>query len=219
MNFNLRGAVPVPTTQRITGSRAKIALDLEAGQIDVEHASGADALERALGVLDLGAGPVWECACGSGALVRVLEAAGIKVIATDVARLCAGEGGIDFLGTARARARIILTNGPFAKQGSERFFAHAMRLLSSLPPDRARPRRLILLQRWRWLEHFAGRDALFEIPEFVRWIPLARGRTAMMHRAGWSGKKLKTSPEAYAWYEWNLDQPRRPGEPWTGVRV
>lgn len=229
MTFDMRDGVfcartpdgaspPIPKTQLITGTRAKVARVLEAGQLDVEHATGPDALERALPVLDL-KGPVWEPACGSGALLAVFARHGIAAIGSDVACACAGEGGLDFLKAKRARARTILTNPPFDHAGGERFAAHGLSLLRRLPADPRRPRRLILLHRWRFLEMFNGRDALFEIPEFTGWVALARGRTAMMHRAGWTGKKLSKSPEVFAWFVWNLDHPRRPGEPWKGWRV
>lgn len=204
------------STRLITGARAAVARDLAEGQIDALHATGDDAVMRVLPVLGLD-GTIWECACGDGAIVRVLEAAGLTVIASDIADHGFGETGVDFLKAKRARARTILTNPPFAKQGGERFARHALNLLARLPADRARPRRLILLHRARWLET-PPRDDLFETPAFRRWLPF-NARTAMMHRAGYRGKKLKLSPEWYAWYEWNLDHPRRPGEAWQGVRL
>jgi len=60
--------------------------------------------------------PVWECACGDGALVRPFRAAGLKVLASDlVERGCPDAiSGIDFLFTNPPfRANAIVTNPPF----------------------------------------------------------------------------------------------------------
>lgn len=77
---------------------------------------------------------VWECACGAGAMVRVLEEFGFRVVATDIRRAgvagharIAGEGGVDFLTTRRARAKSIVTNPPYAEVAA-RFIRHAIAL-------------------------------------------------------------------------------------------
>lgn len=216
--FHVERSVAV---SQIVGARALSPRPLSAGQIDALHATGADAVERLLPVLTgefKVTGPVWEPACGDGAIARVLTAAGHEVIASDVADHGFGRVGVDFLKERRPLARTIWTNPPFGDAGGERFFGHAMRLLRRMPADRARPRRLILLHRARFLET-RPRDALFEIPEFRLAVFLARDRTAMMHRAGHAGKKLAKSPEFYAWLIWDLDRPRRPGEHAQMVRV
>lgn len=41
--------------------------------------------------------PIWECACGTGHLSKVLESHGYKVMSTDLIDRGFGEGGIDFL--------------------------------------------------------------------------------------------------------------------------
>ena len=41
-------------------------------------------------------GPVWEPCCGDGAMSRVLERAGHKVVATDLVDRGFGRGGVDF---------------------------------------------------------------------------------------------------------------------------
>ena len=58
-------------------------------------------------------GPIWEPACGDGAIARVLERAGHRVIATDLIDRGYGEAGVDFLTTAEPRARHIVTNPPY----------------------------------------------------------------------------------------------------------
>ncbi len=57
-------------------------------------------------------GLIWEPACGDGAICRVLEAHGHKILATDLIDRGYGEGGHDFL-TSPYRATSIITNPPF----------------------------------------------------------------------------------------------------------
>ena len=55
---------------------------------------------------------VWECACGDGALARMLVDAGYEVFASDLIDRGYGMGGVDFL-TAPLRGDAIVTNPPF----------------------------------------------------------------------------------------------------------
>lgn len=68
---------------------------------------------------------VWEPACGDGAISREIEAAGLRVISTDLHDYGYGTPQVDFLGTAcsRARGSVIITNPPF-KLAAE-FITHA----------------------------------------------------------------------------------------------
>lgn len=76
-------------------------------------------LDMALGlltVLPLPAGTgVWECACGSGGISRVLEAAGLLVLSTDIEDHNYGLSGWDFLAwPALPTLPWIITNPPFS---------------------------------------------------------------------------------------------------------
>ena len=57
-------------------------------------------------------GDIWECACGNGAMSRVLATTGCSVISSDLHDRDYGEAGLDFLATAR-HADNIITNPPF----------------------------------------------------------------------------------------------------------
>ncbi len=57
-------------------------------------------------------GTIWECACGDGAMARVLEEAGYKVRATDLYGRGYGEAGVDFLKSVR-KVDNIVTNPPY----------------------------------------------------------------------------------------------------------
>ncbi len=73
-------------------------------------------------------GPIWEPACGDGAIARALTAGGYDVIATDIADYGFGVPGIDFLCEPTMRARHIVTNPPYGRGLADRFVGQALRL-------------------------------------------------------------------------------------------
>jgi hypothetical protein len=70
-------------------------------------------------------GPIWECACGDGAMSKVLESAGYEVISTDIEPRGYGTQ-LDFLLTDKLFAPNIVTNPPF--KHSQLFATIALRL-------------------------------------------------------------------------------------------
>lgn len=68
-------------------------------------------------------GEVWECACGDGAMSKVLTAAGLEVYSSDLHDRNFGESDINFLHLNRATDNII-TNPPFGLAGE--FVLHAL---------------------------------------------------------------------------------------------
>ena len=85
-------------------------------------------------------GDIWECACGDGAMSRVLAETGSAVISTDLYDRGYGESGHDFLNANRG-AENIVTNPPF--NSAEGFVTSAT--------QRAR-RKVALLLRLAFLE-------------------------------------------------------------------
>lgn len=77
------------------------------------YATPANCTEALLSVESF-QGDVWEPACGNGAIVRVLEAAGIAVTATDLLDWGHGTSGLDFLASTHPMAPNIVTNPPFS---------------------------------------------------------------------------------------------------------
>lgn len=76
-------------------------------------------------------GSVWEPACGDGALVREIRAAGIACHASDlIDRGCDGAVVADFYSFDRSPARAIITNPPFceinARDGHGRWLRHTL---------------------------------------------------------------------------------------------
>src|ERR1700743_4015230 len=57
-------------------------------------------------------GDIWECACGDGAMSRVLEETGNAVFSTDLYERGFGESGHDFLAEMRTMPNIV-TNPPY----------------------------------------------------------------------------------------------------------
>lgn len=58
-------------------------------------------------------GPIWEPACGDGAISKVLEEHGYSVVSTDLVDRGYGDSGVDFLMEYRPMAPNIVTNPPF----------------------------------------------------------------------------------------------------------
>ena len=93
-------------------------------------------------------GMIWEPACGPGAIVRVLRAAGHRVVATDIQDYGCDDsvGGVDFLAQTYApeNVEIIVTNPPF--RWADEFVRHAL----ALAP------RVVMLLRLHFLEASRG---------------------------------------------------------------
>ena len=70
-------------------------------------------------------GEIWECACGNGAMSRVLEETGCSVPSSDLYDRGHGDAGIDFL-TVTRQADNIITNPPY--NSAEGFVANGVKL-------------------------------------------------------------------------------------------
>jgi hypothetical protein len=138
---------------------------------------------------------IWEPACGPGSIVRVLRAAGKKVLATDLVDYASADqdfAGRDFLMESRAPANTaaIVTNPPYKL--AEKFVAHALMLAP----------KVIMLLRLAFLES-QRRSAILDGGHLAR-VHLFSRRLPMMHRAGWPGP-LSTSAMCFAWFCWSWD--------------
>ena len=81
---------------------------------------------RALLSVETFKGPIWEPACGDGAIAQELEAAGYDVVATDLAEYGYGESGRDFLAEPEPLAPTIITNPPYGRGLADRFVRQAL---------------------------------------------------------------------------------------------
>lgn len=74
-------------------------------------------------------GALWEPACGSGAISKVLIEHGHVVVSTDLHEHGYGLHGCDFLAETAPRARNIVTNPPYGRGMADRFVEHALKLV------------------------------------------------------------------------------------------
>ena len=151
---------------------------------------------RALLLVEWFSGPIWEPACGPGAIVRVLRNTGHKVIATDIKDDAYGcpdsTGGMDFLKQTSAPVGVttILTNPPFMH--ANEFVRHAL----TLAP------RVVMLLRLAFLEG-QGRSDILDGGQLAR-VCVFRNRLQGMHRDGWEGPLVSTAM-AFAWFCWDRE--------------
>jgi hypothetical protein len=135
---------------------------------------------------------VWEPACGPGAIVGLLRAAGHTVIATDLNDWgCPdSESRRDFLFEQRAPdgCECIITNPPYKL--AQTFVLKARELVP----------KVVMLLRLGFLESERRRNIL-ESGDLAR-VFVFRNRLPMMHRFGWAGPRA-SSATAYAWFVWD----------------
>lgn len=138
---------------------------------------------------------IWEPACGPGAIVRVLRAAGHNVLATDLidyGSLDQDLSGFDFL----TRQPIpdpppcIMTNPPF--RHAQAFVKRALDIAPLV----------VMLLRLAFLESERRCDILDN--GMLREVLPYRKRLPMMHRDGWEGRR-GNSAMAFAWFVWSRD--------------
>lgn len=131
---------------------------------------------------------IWEPACGSGNIVKVLRDAGHKVVATDLNPCDGGIGGINFLTTdlyKQIPVQAVVTNPPF--KSAAKFIERGLALAPLV----------IVLLRLGFYES-NRRTKLLEESGLVR-IHVFRNRLPFMHREGWEGPKA-ASAIAFAWF-------------------
>lgn len=143
--------------------------------------------------------PVWEPACGDGAISKVLEQRGYGVISTDLIDRGYGTPHRDFLLDYQTSAPSIITNPPF-KFATE-FVEHALRRADA---------KVAMLCRLAWLEGKERRKLFTSTPLARVWVfssrvPMLRGGDQMA--AGGGGMI------AFAWYVWDK---RHVGAPTIG---
>jgi hypothetical protein len=136
-------------------------------------------------------GDVWECACGDGAMSRVLEQASRSVFSSDLYPRGYGNVGLDFLDPARSADNIV-TNPPY--NCAEGFVASGVK--------HAR-RKFALLLRLAFLEGANRANTIFaKCPPSRVWVFSER---ITFYPSGIDPKGSGTT--AYAWFVWDKDAP------------
>lgn len=136
-------------------------------------------------------GDIWECACGDGAMSRVLEQTGSEVYSSDLYDRPYGDSGVDFL-TANRRASNIVTNPPY--NSAEGFVKAGLEKTD---------RKLALLLRLAFLEGSNRNRTIFTVTPPARvWVFSER---ITFYPAGM--KAAGSGTTAYAWFVWDKDAP------------
>lgn len=136
-------------------------------------------------------GDIWECACGNGAMSKVLEETGCTVSSSDLYNRGYGDAGIDFLDGNR-RADNIVTNPPY--NSAEGFVANGVKVAK---------RKFALLLRLAFLEGAKRSRTIFtECPPSRVWVFSER---ITFYPVGVEVKGTGTT--AYAWFVWDKDAP------------
>lgn len=134
-------------------------------------------------------GPIWEPACGDGAISEVLRAAGHSVVSSDLVDRGYGESRVDFLMETRPRAPNIITNPPFKLLVP--FIEKALSLSTG---------KVAILARLAVLEG-AARRRLYES------TPLARVLVFSSRLPIWRGQQkpenCSSGMIAFAWFVWD----------------
>lgn len=136
-------------------------------------------------------GGIWECACGNGAMSKVLEGAARSVTSSDLYERGYGEAGVDFLG-ADWCADNIVTNPPY--NAAEGFVRSGVRLAR---------RKFALLLRLAFLEGANRANTIFsQTPPSRVWVFSER---ITFYPAG--AVQSGSGTTAYAWFVWDKDAP------------
>lgn len=134
-------------------------------------------------------GDIWECACGDGAMSKVLEETGNTVTSSDLYDRGYGEIGHDFITTSRCQTNIV-TNPPF--HSAESFVASA---LGSAEAKFALLLRLAFLEganRARTIFHVHPPSRVWVFSERITFYPKNVKRTG-------------SGTTAYAWFVWDKE--------------
>ena len=136
-------------------------------------------------------GDIWECACGDGAMSRVLEETRRSVLSTDLYERGYGEAGRDFLKATR-KADNIITNPPY--NSAEGFVEVGTQQAT---------RKFALLLRLAFLEGANRARTIFaRVPPSRVWVFSER---ITFYPTGVEVKGTGTT--AYAWFVWDKDAP------------
>ena len=138
---------------------------------------------------------VWECACGDGAISKVLEKHKHDVISTDLFDYGYGISGVDFLRTSRKYRKklgvdTIITNPPY--KSAEKFLSQAHYIGIKT---------MAMLLKLSFLEGQARKELFSKLPP--SWVFVFSKRLTFNKGGIESGG---TGMIAFAWFLWQFDQ-------------
>jgi hypothetical protein len=136
-------------------------------------------------------GDIWECACGDGAMSKVLEKTGAPVFSSDLYQRGYGQSGLDFLNPTRSADNII-TNPPY--NCAEGFVASGVNYARH---------KFALLLRLAFLEGANRANTIFaRTPPSRVWVFSER---ITFYPAG--AERRGSGTTAYAWFVWDKNAP------------
>lgn len=132
-------------------------------------------------------GDIWECACGNGAMSRVLEKK-YKVFSTDAHDYGYGQCGVDFLQQGKLVAPNIVTNPPY--RHAQKFIEHAISIGA---------------KKHCWLLRLAFLEGQRRHSELFSKSPPSRVHVFRKRLTIWRGDEAprSTGTTAYAWFVWD----------------
>jgi len=143
----------------------------------------------------------WECACGDGAISRVLERAGYQVRSSDIRTddNIYGEKGVDFLKEWN-KVDFIITNPPFKL--AEKFCIHGLECLNENG-------KMAIFARLQFLEGQRRYKNLFS-----RFPPKKIYVFAERVNCLYEGKEIESGLMAFAWFIWEKGYMGKPTIEW-----
>jgi hypothetical protein len=148
-------------------------------------------------------GPIWEPACGDGAISRVLEERGHKVISTDLCARGYGQARVDFLMEHKSLAPNIITNPPF--KYIEPFIWKALQLSTG---------KVAMLARLAFLEGKVRRTMFESTPLARVWVFSKRLSIARAGDPAYGAKGGQGGMVAFAWFVWEHNYTGKPTLGW-----
>jgi len=144
-------------------------------------------------------GNIWECACGDGAISKVLEKNGYEVISSDLSDYGYGESGVDFL-QRYFLADNVITNPPYKDA-----------LSFVLKAKYSAKKKIAMFLKTVFLESSSRYD-MFQDQEFPLKTVYQFSKRVTLYK---DGIKMKNSGMiAYAWYVWDKDYKGKPTIEW-----
>lgn len=197
MSFLTVPGDPAPNAAETALRRAQSLVGTSAGRPDHDYYPSPPEATEALLRVEQFKGLIWECACGDGAISRVLEQHGHEVLSTDLIDRGYGEGGHDFLSSPH-RAANVITNPPFTL--AERFVRLSLERTTG---------KVAMLAKLQFLEG-AKRRTMFESTP-LKSVYVFSKRLTMTR----NGEKMKNSGMiAFCWLIWEHGYTGRPTLGW-----
>ena len=134
---------------------------------------------------------IWEPACGSGELAKVFEAAGYKVISSDLIDRGFGRSGVDFLKCNKTFDGDIITNPPYSL--AQEFIEKAIEVVND-------GNKVIMFLKVQFLEGKSRKKLFEKYPPKTVWI--SSSRILCAKNADFEKGRKQGSAVAYAWYVW-----------------